>query len=84
MSYFGRVKPEDIDTKAVYSLLKQAMSKIDKEYPFRGPESLVLNDYVYTNSQNGKLNHFWGVEKIDFRGSNIYQLDYHGGCFEPL
>ncbi len=79
MNYFGKIESKDIDKKEIYTLLKHAMIKIDQQYPFRGPKCLELGEYTYENIQSGDLHQFSGVEKIFFRQSRVFQLNYHGG-----
>lgn len=59
--------------------LKEALQKVDKDYPFRGPRLYSKNEFEYTNSYEGNLKDFNGIERIKFNGKEIYKLYYHGG-----
>lgn len=79
MNYYGEVLPSCSDPKSIYSFLKEAMLLINPEYPFRGPAQLEKQNFKYTNSQNGSLDNFHGIESIYENEEKIYVLYYHGG-----
>ena len=81
MNYYGYFisKTEEADINTTYGFLREAMKQIDRDHPFRGPKEFRDNDFVYHNQQFGTVEHFWGVERVFFSGSEVYILNYHGG-----
>ena len=82
MNYFGRVKPTSDEPSVVYQILKNAMLKIDRKFPFRGPAKLILNEYMYENIQSGSMERFQGKERVLKSDVEFYSLNYHGGSME--
>jgi hypothetical protein len=79
MNYYGKVGAASSKPSVVYQILKDAMLKIDREFPFRGPSKLIKNDYIYENTQSGSIDRFQGKEHISKNGIELYSLNYHGG-----
>jgi hypothetical protein len=79
MNYYGEILDTSSDPKNVYAFLREAMSSITPEYPFRGPANLKKGSLSYQNVQNGTLQSFYGNETIFDDGKMVYYLDYHGG-----
>lgn len=79
MNYFGEVLGSSSDPKGVYAFLREAMTAISPEYPFRGPAEFEKGSLIYQNDQNGTLDRFYGSETIFDDGKEVYYLYYHGG-----
>ena len=79
MNYYGRVEPAGDEPSVVYQILKDAMLKIDRKFPFRGPLKLIKNEYTYENIQSGSMDRFQGKERILKNNVELYTLNYHGG-----
>ena len=86
MNYHGRVFDNDIDMiDKVYSFLKEALKKVDKRFPVRGPEEFSKGKFLYTNEYFGQeLEFFLGREYIEFGmiSKLVYELSYHGGLIK--
>ena len=79
MNYYGAVFNEVVPAGQVYAFLQRAMNQVKEDRPFRGPPSLKEDDYEYLDESQGTVERFTGVEKIFYRGHEIYRLNYHGG-----
>ena len=79
MNYFGRVESICEKPVKVYAFLKEAMLKIDRNFPFRGPPKMTKNEYIYENIQSGSMIEFSGEERISRKKLILYKLKYHGG-----
>ena len=83
-------KPLDKQYSSIYSgknggkvLVHQLANVSAEDYndiiPVRGPRSHVLDRWKYTNSAEGALDRFSGIEVIFLDGEEIYRCWYHGG-----
>lgn len=79
MNYYGEVLDKSADPLKIYIFLREAMSCITPEYPFRGPANLKKGSLSYENVQNGTVLSFHGKETISDDGIIVYHLHYHGG-----
>jgi len=79
MNYCGKIISNDVTEKEIYKFLQKAMKMVDEENPFRGPNSLKEGNFEYSDSNEGDINFFNGVEKIFYCGKLVYRLHYHGG-----
>lgn len=79
MNYYGRVISEEIPAKEIYEFLKEALRQVRKDKPFRGPKSFQKEYFEYVNEVNGSVEEFYGIEKIFYKGEEVYRLVYHGG-----
>lgn len=79
MNYYGLVFEEAVPTAQVYAFLQKAMKQVQVDRPFRGPQVFKEDDYEYQDESQGDLERFTGVERIFYRGREIYRLNYHGG-----
>jgi hypothetical protein len=75
MNYVGRVVAEGFSG----DFLKEAMSLVPEENPFRGPPKHENGDYVYTCDTSGNFEWFSGAEEILFKGVKVYECLFHGG-----
>ena len=79
MNYFGKIFSNIISEKEVYKFLQSALRQVKEERPFRGPNYFKSGDLEYIDESTGDIHNFIGVEKILFKGQEIYRLNYHGG-----
>lgn len=80
MNYYGKELTKGINTKTIFSFLKEALSqKVNEILPVRGPKNYRKKLFTYTNTCNGTLEDFYGVEKINLKNKTIYQCSYQGG-----
>jgi len=80
MNYCGYIVPsEDISLKEVYAFLRESLKRVEEEKPFRGPKKYEKNPFKYANSVQGNISMFNGIEKIFYKGKEVYRLLYHGG-----
>lgn len=79
MNYYGEVLNDNAPAKQVYGFLQQAMRRVGKDRPFRGPNCFQQGDFEYRDESQGNIDQFTGVEVIMYRGQEVYRLAYHGG-----
>lgn len=75
MNYSGRV----IDEGFSGSFLKEVLSFVPKEKPYRGPMVYQKGDYKYHCIVNGEFEWFNGYEEIYHNDIKIYECIFHGG-----
>jgi len=75
MNYTGRVVADGFST----SFLKDALSHVTEEYPYRGPLRYEKGGYLYLCSVKGDFHWFYGYEEIIYKDENVYQCAFHGG-----
>lgn len=75
MNYAGRVVGENFSG----DFLKEALSNVPAEMPYRGPKEYSSGDYAYECRVSGEFEWFCGSETISFRGQVIYECNFHGG-----
>jgi len=78
MNYSGRVIGEDFSG----SFLKEVLSLVPEDKPYRGPIIYVKGDYKYHCIIDGEFHWFKGYEEIYFRNKKIYECIFHGGVIE--
>lgn len=78
MNYYGKVTDDHFSG----DFLKQALSHIHVDQPFRGPELYTKGDYIYICHVTGDLFHFNGEEKIYYQSKPIYECLFHGGIIK--
>ena len=79
MNYYGKIVSDVVSAKEIYEFLKMAMRQVKEDKPFRGPNNFKSGDFEYIDESTGDINDFSGIEKILFKGQEIYKLIYHGG-----
>jgi hypothetical protein len=79
MNYYGRCLSDGVNPSEVYGFLGRALAKVTEKAPYRGPEEYVDGGFNYTCLINGDLESFRGVEKILYKGKDVYCLVFHGG-----
>lgn len=75
MNYIGRV----LDDAFSGDFLKEALSEVPYELPYRGPEKYCNGDYEYKCTVTGIFEWFQGYEQIYYRGKMVYECYFHGG-----
>lgn len=79
MNYYGKIISETIPAKQIYRFLQDALRKVPKDKPFRGPAKFIKDQLEYLNKVRGTIERFEGEEKIFYKRKLIYKLIYHGG-----
>lgn len=75
MNYTGREVAEGFDP----SFLKEALSRVKADLPYRGPRFLELGEYTYKCRVEGTFEWFVGCEKILYKGIKVYEAMFQGG-----
>jgi len=84
INYYGSVlKPYSQNkekTQLVFSFLKEALSNVIEERPFRGPFEYGKEEMVYFDKSDGNISDFYGKEIIyDGPDNLVYEAHYRGG-----
>lgn len=82
MSYSGGTAPRIADRPAllhIYAFLRRALLMGSIDRPYRGPEAFAADGWQYSNSVEGGLVRFSGIEEIVHSGDTVYTLRYSGG-----
>lgn len=79
MNYYGKIISKIISPKQIYQFLQEALRKVPKNKPFRGPKIFKKDNFRYSNKTKGTLEKFEGEEIIFYKERLIYGLIYHGG-----
>jgi len=75
MVYSGRVLGDSFSG----DFLKDCLSQVSPESPFRGPALYQQGDYTYHCSLEGTFHWFNGQEEIYYRNQKIYECRFSGG-----
>ena len=75
MNYCGRV----LDTGFSGDFLKEALSQVCEDNPFRGPLLFKNGEFTYHCRVDGAFDWFSGNEEIFFDFKKIYECAFHGG-----
>ena len=78
MNYIGRV----LDERFSENFLKEVLSLVSKESPYRGPVIYQNGQYKYHCIINGEFNWFQGHEEIYFEDIKVYECYFHGGSIK--
>ncbi|OOM75299.1 hypothetical protein CLPUN_33560 [Clostridium puniceum] len=78
MNYIGRV----LDERFSGSFLKEALSLVSTENPYRGPVIYQNGQYKYHCIISGEFNWFQGREEIYFDDIKVYECFFHGGLIK--
>ncbi|WP_319560645.1 DUF5680 domain-containing protein [Marispirochaeta sp.] len=78
MNYYGCLL-EDAIPEDFPDFLRKALSRIDKQNPYRGMSGYKEGDFIYQCSWTGAFEQFRGEEYVTFGGSRIYEMYFHGG-----
>ena len=77
----GIIKHEELHMEA-FNFLKKCISKMPKNFPARGPKSLVSGKFRYENIWKGDIEGFSGEENIYYNGEKICFRNYLGGLIK--
>lgn len=72
----------EINDKFSGIFLKEALSKVQINMPFRGPEIYQSGDYIYFCQVNGDFESFNGKEEMFFENKKVYECIFHGGIIK--
>ena len=78
MNYIGRVLGVDFSG----DFLKEALTLVPEETPFRGPMLHKNGDYSYICKVDGDFHWFSGFEEIYYKYTKVYECIFHGGDVE--
>ncbi|MBU3112463.1 DUF5680 domain-containing protein [Clostridium lacusfryxellense] len=78
MNYTGRIIGEGFSG----NFLKEVLSLVPKENPYRGPMVYQNGQYKYHNIVNGEFEWFQGFEEIYFDNTKVYEGFFHGGTIK--
>jgi transcriptional regulator with XRE-family HTH domain len=78
MNYTGRV----LDGRFSGSFLKEALSLVTEDNPYRGPIIYQNGQYKYHCIINGEFEWFQGYEEIYFDDIKVYECYFHGGSIK--
>lgn len=82
MNYYGKISSIIVSAKQIYEFLKIAMRQVKEDRPFRGLNNFKSGDFEYVDESEGNVNNFVGLERIFFKGQEIFRLNYHGGIIK--
>ena len=75
MNYCGRVTGDGFSG----DFLKQALLRVTKDAPYRGPSEYIEGEMRYLSRADGDLSWFQGYEEITLSGKRVYECFFHGG-----
>ncbi len=78
MNYSGRVVGDSFNG----DFLKEALSHVSYETPYRGPAFYQNGDYSYHCRVDGEFAWFQGIEEILYLNKKIYECIFHGGVIK--
>ncbi len=80
MNYYGRIlEPEKISAAEAGQIIKESLSLLYKEGRFLGGFEHETGHGIYTDTSQGDLESFTGLEWITREDIRVYELLYHGG-----
>lgn len=82
MAYSGGMLPKHHDlsfAKQTFTFLKECLSRVKANKPFRGPEHFKSGDFEYKTSNKGDITDFMGTEQIYYKGKVVFRQYYIGG-----
>lgn len=78
MNYVGRVLDEGFSG----GFLKEVLSNVTKEYPYRGPLEYKNDEYYYKCTIEGEFIWFKGYESIYIGKTKVFECNFHGGLIQ--
>lgn len=83
MNYYGRIlEPEKISAPEAGQIIKESLSRMYREGRFLGSFEHRTGNDVYTDTSQGSLESFTGLEWITRDNLRVYELRYHGGLIK--
>jgi len=84
MNYYGRIiEPSIYDADKAGNVVIESLSKLYESGTFLGDSSHDTKWGSYKDTNEGDVTSFSGYEWIDFSGTKVYELSYHGGLIKP-
>lgn len=84
MNYYGYIlRPDMIEAAQAGKVIKASLTQLYLEGRFLGGFEHPIDQYTYTDTNEGDFSHFKGLEWITYRGERVYELVYHGGLVKP-
>jgi hypothetical protein len=81
MNYFGVLMPDQAPA-GFSETLHEALLRVDRQAPFRGPDRYDNGSCRYECKHSGAIDFFQGTELIFHESSEVYRLFFHGGKVE--
>ncbi len=78
MNYYGRVLNDIFSGE----FLKEALTQVTCDLPYRGPVLYKKGHYTYTMQVNGDYTFFNGREDIFYNDIKVYECVFHGGILK--
>lgn len=78
MNYIGQFSVSE-PPNGFKSFLKESLSNVNVDAPFRGPKFYENGKYTYTCTWDGDVFSFKGSESICYENKEIFKLYFHGG-----
>lgn len=83
MNYYGRIlEPEKISAAEAGQIIKESLSRMYREGRFLGGFEHTTENGTYTDTSQGGLESFTGLEWITRENVRVYGLRYHGGMIK--
>ncbi|MCJ7826742.1 MAG: DUF5680 domain-containing protein [Demequinaceae bacterium] len=80
MNYYGYLlRPDLIEAPQAGAVIKASLSALYAEGRFLGGFEHTVGGDTYTDTNDGDVTHFTGLEWITRDGVRVYELVYHGG-----
>ncbi|MBN1450206.1 MAG: hypothetical protein JW963_04250 [Anaerolineales bacterium] len=84
MNYYGRIiEPEKISAAEAGQIIKESLSLMYQNGRFLGGFEHETGNGTYTDTSQGNLESFTGLEWITQDHVRVYELLYHGGLIKP-
>jgi len=78
MNYCGRVIAKGFNG----DFLKEALSNVPVDMPFRGPSEYKAGNFIYSCNVSGDFEWFIGSEQIFYCEEKVYECMFHGGIIK--
>lgn len=82
MVYYGGTVESIGEFDEIYKFMREALSLIPEESPYRGPKEYKRDNLVYLNKCSGEIDNFFGEEKIFIDNKEVYSARYAGGLVD--
>ncbi len=83
MNYYGRIlEPEMISAAQAGQVIKASLSEMYKRGRFLGGFEHAVDGFTYTDTSQGDVACFTGMEWICRGDRRVYELVYHGGLIK--
>jgi hypothetical protein len=80
MNYYGYIlQPDMIEAVQAGNVIKLSLQQLYKEGRFLGGFEHRVDEFLYTDANEGDVVHFQGKEWINRDDVRVYELIYHGG-----